>query len=385
MIPAPDKDYIISLRRELHRCPEVAFDLPRTLAIVRRELEALGIPYTERYGKSSIVGYLNPDGAGKTVALRADLDALPIAEQTGLPFASQIPGQMHACGHDCHTAMLLGTAKALKEIEPSLPCKVRLIFQAAEEAAPGGAKLMCEDGVTDGVDEIVGCHVDATTPTGQVRVSSGKITAISHGFRLWIRGKTAHASRPHLGVDAIALAAQVLDRIQIIRAREVDPLVPVVLGVGEIHGGNANNVVCDEVMLHGTIRTFEEKWDQFLFRRLEDAAAGVCAGTEATYTLETTKRYPCVENDPAVTEAVRRAAETEVGAERLLPRPPALSAEDFSFYTQRIPGMMFHLGVWKEGTPLHPLHNAAFSPDEDALTVAPRIMIRYVCEAEPRS
>ena len=374
----PDRDYIVAIRRELHRIPEVGFDLPKTLAVVRRELEAMGIPYTDRYGKSSLVGYLGREDAGKTVALRADMDALPMAEETGLPFASQHEGKMHACGHDCHMAILLGAAKMLKAVEDSLPCRVLLIFQAAEEYAPGGASLMVKDGVCEGIDAILGVHVNPVLPVGTVAINDHVMSASSHGFFLEIYGKSSHVASPHRGVDAIALACRIYNDIQIMRSRELDPLLPALVGVGEFHGGTANNILCDHVHMHGTIRALDDKIDAFLYRRIGEIADALTRDAGGSYELTTTKYYPVLRNDRRITAdlvAVARRALPDCEIKTDL--APSMGAEDFAFFAERVPAAYFRLGA-RVGEEVIPLHNSRFAPSEDALPLGARLFYEYV-------
>ena len=375
----PDRAYIVALRRELHAIPEVGFDLPKTLAVIRRELSALGIPFTERYGKSSIVGYLGREDAEKTVALRADTDALPVTEETGLPFSSTHEGKMHACGHDCHTAMLLGAAKMLKEDEDKLPCRVLLIFQAAEEYAPGGAKLMAEDGVCEGVDAIIACHVNTVLPLGTVGLNESVMSASSHGFFLDIYGKTSHVAQPHRGVDAIAIACRVYNDIQIMRSREMPPLAPAIVGVGEFHGGAANNVICDHVHMHGTIRTHEEAHDAYIYRRIGEIAKSIAEDAGGRAELSTTKHYPVLKNDPETAREVGAAILRAMPDAKLIMNiEPSMGAEDFSFFLAHTKGAYFRLGARPEGEEIVALHNCRFSPSEEALVHGPAIFYEYV-------
>ena len=378
-MPTPDLSYIVSLRREFHAIPEVGFDLPKTLAVIRRELSALNIPFTEKYGKSSIVGYLGREDAEKTVAIRADTDALPVTEETGLPFASTHEGKMHACGHDFHIAMLLGTAKMLKEVEDELPCRVLLVFQAAEEYAPGGAKLMAEDGVCDGVDAIIACHVNTVLPLGTVGLNEGVMSASSHGFYLDIYGKTSHVAQPHRGVDAIAIACRVYNDIQIMRSREMPPLAPAIIGVGEFHGGTANNVICDHVHMHGTIRAHKNEHDEYMYRRIGEIAKSIAEDAGGRAELSTTKLYPVLRNDPHTARelgaAIRRAMPEGTLITDL---EPSMGAEDFSFFLEKIPGAYFRLGAREEGEEIVALHNSRLSPNEKALAHGPMIFFEYV-------
>lgn len=371
-----DKDYIIRIRRELHQVPEIGFDLPKTLAIIRRELDAIGLPYTERFGTSSIVATLN-EGKRKTIALRADTDALPVQEQTGLPFASTIPGQMHACGHDCHTAMLLGAAKALKEMEAEIGCCVKFVFQACEEGT-GGAKRICDDGFMDDVDQIIACHIMPNHSAGMLLIGQSCINASSHSFRIHLQGKAAHVARPHQGVDAIAMGVRVYNDIQIMRAREMDPFEPVVIGIGEFHGGSANNVICDEVMLHGTVRALSDEVDAKIFRRMEEIVQSVSQDMGGSGWVESYNYTPCVINHPDVRDSLRKAAQQVVGNSQVKERPGSMGAEDFAFYLQHKPGAMFHLGVAPDMENTIPLHSGKLIIDEDALDTGAKVFVQFV-------
>ena len=381
---APDKEYIIRIRRELHSVPEIGFDLPKTLAIVRRELDSMGIEYTEKYGKSSIVGYI-AKGRGKVVALRADMDALPISEDKELPFASTHDGMMHACGHDAHTAMLLGTAKMLKAVEDELACEVRLFFQAAEEYAPGGAKLMCEDGCMDDVDVIAAAHVSTAFATGKIKFNYDRMNASSHGFYLDIYGRSAHAAAPQCGIDAIALSYEIFGAMQLMRAREIDPKKPVVLGIGEIHGGQANNVVCDYVRMHGTIRASDDETDSYVYRRIGEIADSATRKLGGSYKLTTTKSYPAVVNDPEIAKIIYECGVRELGEENVSDTHAyTMGGEDFAFYLQHKPGAFFHIGAMDDAHPNAPAHNPKFFINEDALTVGPKIFTAFVEEYSKR-
>lgn len=374
-----DKNYIIEIRRKLHRVPELGFELNETLKIVRNELEKLGIDYTEELGKSSIVATINPDSKGKVIAIRADMDALPIQENTGLPYSSIHEGKMHACGHDCHTAMLLGTAKMLAEIQDQLTCKVKLIFQAAEEKG-GGARLLCLDGVMNDVDYIIGCHVTSSLDTGKVALNNDVMNASSRSVAIILHGKASHVSSPHLGVDAIAMACRVFNDIQIMRAREMNPMKPLVIGFGEIHGGTARNVICDKVILNGTVRSLDADSDQIAIRRIEEITASVCNDMHGSYEIDCEQFYPVLKNTPAIAEKLTKISKEMLGEDAFSIKPISMGAEDFAWYLQEKPGAFFSLGVRKPGTKNYPLHNEKFTPDEDALTIAPEIFTQFVLE-----
>ena len=374
-----DKQYIIRVRRQLHQIPEIGFDLPKTLAVVRKELEDIGLPYTEQYGTSCIVATLNEGVGNKTIAIRADMDALPVEEQTGLPFASTHPGKMHACGHDCHTAMLLGTAKKLKEMEKDIQCCVKFIFQSAEEG-PGGAKGICEDGLMEQVDMVVGCHVYPDKPSGVFYLNKICQSAGSHGFRIHLTGKSCHVAKPHEGVDAIAMAVRIYSDIQIMRARELNPFDPVIIGIGEFHGGHANNVVCDQVMMHGTIRTHKNELDAYIYKRIEQIAESVAKDMGGSAVVETAKHYPVLINDSEVSDLLIDAAEKIIGREMVQEMPLTMTAEDFSFYTLHKPSAMFWIGAMPVDGNCAPLHNGKMTVNEDMLDVAPNIFIQFVLD-----
>ena len=374
-----DKEYIINIRRQLHQIPEIGYDLPKTLALIRRELEKIGIPYTEEFGQSSIIATLNEGVGNKTIAIRADTDALPVQEETGLEFASTHPGQMHACGHDCHAAMLLGTAKALKAMEKDINCCVKFVFQACEEG-PSGAKRICEDGFMDQVDMIIGCHIGPDQPAGSILTNKTCSNAGSHGFKIHLEGKSSHVARPHLGVDAIAMAARVYSDIQIMRARELNPLEPVVIGIGAIHGGKARNIVCDHVYLHGTVRTLHDTTDQLVMKRMEEIATNVARDMGGNAYIEHEGYNPALINDHALADAIMEAGTKVVGADMVMEKPISMGAEDFSHYTYCKPGAMFVLGVMPADGNFAPLHNGKMMVNEDVLDVAPKLFIQFVLD-----
>lgn len=374
-----DKAYVIQIRRELHQIPEIEFDLPKTLAVIRRELETIGLPYTEQYGKSSIIATLNEGKGNKTIALRADMDALPITEQTGLPFSSTHPGNMHACGHDCHTAMLLGAAKALKAMESQIQCCIKFVFQASEEG-PSGAKLICDDGFMEQIDMIIGCHVMPDMPSGTVLISKECANASCHNFSITIDGKSCHVARPHQGIDAIAMANRIYSDIQIMRAREMDPFQPVVIGIGTIHGGNASNVVCERVVMEGSVRALKQETDDTAVSRMRSICESISKDTGGTAQFNSVRFTPCVTNHPQIRDALITAAEEVAGTNAVLERPVSMGSEDFAFYLQHKPGAMFSLGVAPEGKPIIPLHNGKMIVDENALDTGANVFVQFVLD-----
>ena len=375
-----DKDYIIRIRRELHQVPELSFDLPETLKIIRRELDAIGLPYTEHMGKSSIVATLNEGVGNKTIGIRADTDALPIQELRELPFASTHPGKMHACGHDAHTAMLLGTAKALKEMEKDIHCCVKFIFQASEEGV-SGANLLCEDGVMDDIDFITACHVVPHMKVGTIQLNKTCSNASSRGFRIKLTGRSCHVSKPQDGVDAIAMATRVYTGIQMMRAREIDPFESLIVNIGEFHAGTANNIVPGYAEMTGTTRSLKNEIDAYVYKRVQEIAESTAREMGGSAEVETYKFSPCLINDHGVVDAIVEAAEEVIGKENInINKPISMGAEDFAYYTLKKPGAQFGIGICPEDGKFAPLHNGNFILNEDGLTTAPAIWVQIVLD-----
>lgn len=381
MFPAVDKEYIIKLRHEIHEYPELGFDLPKTLAVVRRELDALQIPYTESYGRSSIVGFLNPECKGYTIGIRADMDALPLTEKTDLPYASKRPGIMHACGHDAHTAMLLGTAKALKSVENTLTCRVLLVFQACEEGVLSGAREMVEDGLMDEIDVIIGMHIENWLEHGTVGVGEGACMAASHPVRIEFFGKTAHASLPQSGVNALAMAVNTYNGIQTMLATTIDPFAKYICCVGQLTAGSTDNVIPDHAEMKISLRTYDTALEKKIvdsIRTIAENAAAAQGGTIAFH--EEAKALPVI-NDPVVRQAVLDSAAKVIGEENIVPMPIKMSSEDFSFYVDKKPGCFIRLGTRnaEKGCVTLP-HNNDFMLDEDALDIGSKVCVQFVLD-----
>ena len=375
------ENYVKKIRRELHEYPEVGFDLPKTLALIRRELEDIGIEYTEEFGKSSIVATINPEKSGFTVGLRADTDALPIKEETELPFASKIDGQMHACGHDAHTAILLGTARKLYEMRDKINCRVKLIFQAAEEFAPSGALLMSQDGVMKDIDCIGGLHIDTNHPTGSVGLREGELTAISDGFVLKFIGKSAHAANQHKGVDAILMALSAAAQIQMMFAKRFNAKDSVIFNVGSIHGGVANNIVCDECELYCTIRTLKEDIGNLAKQIVLDTCEGVCRSWGGSYEHIQKKYYPIVYNSPVLHKRMTKMVADLFGEENIREAKRGLGGEDFAYFAKEKPGYFFRLGIRNEAAgSVVGVHNGKFMLDEGCLEVGVKLLSSFVLD-----
>lgn len=374
-----DKNYIVNVYRQLHQVPEIGFDLPKSAAIICRELDAIGIPYTREIGKSCMIATLNEGVGNKTIAIRADFDALPIQEETGLSYASQHPGKMHACGHDAHAAMLLGTIKELKAMEKDIKCCVKFIFQSAEEIL-GGAKSICETGFMDQVDEIIACHINAEYMVGQFLINRTCNSACSRGFKLHLYGKASHVANPHKGVDAIAMAVRVYNDIQFMRARELNPIEKVVIGVGTIHGGTVNNIVCDHVEMNVSVRTQNTQLDEHIYKRITQIAESVAADMGGRAELETYKYTPALINDLRIADDLEAAAAKVLGSENVFPKKEAMGGEDFAYYLQHKPGAMFNVGILDEDMPYVPAHNGKMVISENSLEAAPKIFVQYVLD-----
>jgi len=356
------------IRRTIHRHPEFGFEEFETSKLVCSVLDGLGVPYRSGVAHTGVIAEI---GQGKPViALRADMDALPITERTGLPFASEVPGMMHACGHDAHTAALLGAAMLLKDT--ALPDgTVRLLFQPAEETADddgkSGADRMVEAGAMNTVDAVVALHNIVDQPPGTILVSPGPILAATDMFEIVIHGRASHGAYPHRGVDAIVLAAQVINAIQSIVARRIDPMEAGVVTVGTVCGGRKANIIADRVELTGTLRSFDAGVHQKILKGLQEAC-GLAKWQGGDYELTLRKGHPATVNDPEMTELVRRVAlglGFQVGEEK-----PSPVSEDFSLFSSLAPGVYFLVGAaLDDGRPMRHAHNAQFDLDERFLSI----------------
>ena len=376
-----DKDYILSLRHEIHEYPEVGFDLPKTIAVVKRELDNLGIGYTEKYGKSSVIGIINPDKSHFTIGIRADMDALLIQEKTDVPFKSKIDGQMHACGHDAHTAMLLGTAKALKAMEDKLACRVMLVFQPSEEGVESGAECLVQGGLMDEIDVIIGMHIENWLPAGSIGVCKGSSMASSRNFRIDLYGKTAHATLPHSGVDALATAIRTYNNIQYMLTRELNPFSKYVCSIGKLTGGTSQNVIADHAYMLGTIRAFDMNVDEFLIRRITEIAENTAKEIGAKAEVTTTLKAFVVYNNPYISDLLLQSAAKVVGSNNIVEMPEKLSSEDFSQYLTKKPGVFIRLGTRnpEKGCVTLP-HNNDFLIDEDAFACGTDTCVQFVLD-----
>ncbi len=362
------KDLIINLRRELHRIPETAYTEKKTSAYIASYLNKEGFETRTEIARYGVVGLLKTERPGPTLMIRADMDALPLKEDTGLAFASEHEGAMHACGHDAHMAMVLVTATVLKTIKNELTGNIKFLFQPAEEG-PGGAKPMIEAGVMENpkVDYSIGCHVWPEIPEGTIGVRSGPFMAAMDRFDIKIKGHAGHGAMPHLCVDALEVGTQVVGALQRIVSRHMDPLEPTVVTIGTFHAGTAFNIIPADAELSGTTRTFNpDTWNTWE-ARIEKVVRGVCESMGTDFELKYSQGYPTTINDDAMAEVVRRCAEKVVGADRVVVPEKTMGGEDFSFYLQKSKGCFFALGVGREGAV--PVHNPKFDFNEDVLPV----------------
>jgi amidohydrolase len=364
-------DQVVAWRREIHAHPELGFEEHKTSELVERELRRAGIA-TQRVAKTGIVGVLEGATAGKTLALRADMDALPLQERSSEPFASVIPNVMHACGHDAHTAMLLGAAVALASEREQISGNIKFFFQPAEEGPnPGGAKPMIDAGVLENphVDAAVMIHVLPLLQAGVIGWRSGAMTASSDDFRVTITGRGGHAAAPHLGVDVIPVIAEIVSALQRVTSREIDPLESFVLGIGTIKGGYRANIIADHAQIEGTIRCFNETLRATIPKRIERIVKGISEAHGAHYTVEFASGYPAVVNDARLSSLVADIARSTPDVTEVVELPfPRMGAEDFAYFARAVPGCMLRLGVAAPDDK-HPamLHAPEFRIDERSL------------------
>jgi amidohydrolase len=372
-------DEIIRLRRDIHRHPELAFQEHRTAALVADTLREIGgIDIRTGVGITGVVAEIG-NGNGPTIGIRADMDALPIIEESGREWTSQTHGNMHACGHDTHTAILLGVAHLLKQefATGKLNGKVRLLFQPAEEATGGqhqsGAPMMIDDGALESVDNVLALHIDSTLPAGQIGIRSGESSAAVDSFKAWITGTGGHGAYPHLGTDPLWMLIPILSSLHGIVARKVDPMKPAVCSLGVVRGGTVSNVIPAEVYLEGTLRSFDLRVRELLIEEVERSVA-LARSFGGDYRLEIERGYPSGYNDPKVTGWVDQIATEMVGANMIERNRAGMGAEDFAYMTRKAPGMMFGLGAALSDGISRGHHTPIFDIDEKALPLGAAIL-----------
>lgn len=366
-------EQVVKWRRHLHRHPELSYFERETSAFVAKHLREWGWDVRTDVGGHGIIADLSTNAPGRTVALRADMDALPIQDAKNTDYASQVAGVMHACGHDGHTAALMGVAKLLAESKESLQGNVRLLFQPAEEIPPGGAAAMIKDGALDGVDAIYGVHLWSPLPAGTVQTVGGPMMAAADEFTVHIKGKGGHGGLPHQAIDSVVVASHGVVNLQSIVSRNVDPTLPSVISVGSIHGGTSFNVIASECKLQGTVRTFQKELRGYMKKRVEEVVENTCRMFGASYELNYLLGYPPLVNDNAESEFVLRKAGELFGADRIGTSPLIMAAEDFSYYLERVPGCFIFVGAGSE-TVTAPHHHPLFDIDESSLETSVKLL-----------
>ncbi|MDO9709592.1 M20 metallopeptidase family protein [Paracraurococcus lichenis] len=368
---------LIAIRRDIHAHPELGFEEVRTSGIVAAELARLGIAHRTGIGRTGVVGTIEGARPGPTLAIRADMDALPIQEETGLPFASTVPGKMHACGHDIHTTTLLGVAEVLRDLAPQLAGRVLLVFQPAEEAL-GGAAAMVEDGVLEGVDMALGFHNAPDMPVGRFGYCRGATLAAADRFELVVQGKSGHAAHPEKAVDPIVAAGNFIAQAQTVVSREIDPLMPAVVTIGMIHGGSAPNIIPETVELRGTVRTLHRESRDIAEGALKRLAAGLDAMHRTRSTLAYRRGVPPLTNADSVLDPAVAAVRRQLG-EVVEEGKPSMGAEDFAEFAERVPAFQLRIGSGAPGR-RDALHNDRYQPDERCIGLGVQALSRIALD-----
>ncbi len=372
-------DEAVALRRDFHRHPELGFREVRTSGIVAEKLRECGLEVTMGVNKTGVVGLLRGPQPGKTVLLRADMDALPVSEENDCDYRSEVDGVMHACGHDAHTAMLLMAAKILSKHRDGISGNIKFVFQPSEEYATGGAQGMISEGVMENphVDAVFGQHVWSSVPFGKIGVRPGPLMASPDAFTITIRGKGGHGSAPHLGTDALVIGAHVVLALQTLVSREIDPLNPAVVSIGTFTSGTVMNAIPSQASMTGTIRLVDPVLRKEMPNKIERIVKGVCEAFRGEYSFEYIHEYPPTINDPQMTELAKQAAEEVVGEGNVIDPGITMSAEDFSYFLQEAPGSFLFLGIANPDKGIDKNnHHPQFDIDEDALPLGIELLVR---------
>lgn len=372
----------VAWRRHFHQHPELAFAEHKTTAYLRKTVSSLGLKILPLKMETGLLVELRGKRPGRTVALRSDIDALPITERTGLRFASKVDGCMHACGHDMHMASVLGAAAVLSEMRDDLPGTVRFIFQPAEEKPPGGAAPMIENGAINGVSMIFGLHVDPTEPTGKIGLRDGVTMAAVTDFDLIVHGRGGHGARPHETVDAIVVASEIVQSLQTIVSRKIDPIAPIAVTIGRIEGGVARNVITDRVTMNGTARALSEEAARELPKLVKRIAQSIGRAHGARVEVNFTPGYPVLKNHPKANRILSAGYSALFGKGKVVTTPPVLGGEDFARYLQLVPGAMFRLGCRNKKIGADkPWHSPEFIVDEDSLIFGTALLCAAVMDS----
>ncbi len=372
---------IVDLRRTLHMNPEIAHREFETQKILIEKLESINAEIRKLAG-TGIEAIIRGKEIGKTVALRADMDALPINEENDVEYRSKNQGYMHACGHDTHMSMVYGAALVLNDMKDKINGNIKLIFQPAEEEGTlGGAKPMIEEGILNNVDYILGMHVWPELPEGTIGYRAGPFFAAADNIIVEIIGKGGHGAKPDMTVDTIMVSARVIDALQTIASREIDPLEPKVITIGSIHGGTAHNIIPDKVELKGTVRTMNPKTRENMEKTIERIISGITSAHRANYKFTYVYGYPVLVNDKFVTERVKSAIEELIGKENVVEAKPTMGGEDFAYYLQKVPGTFLVLGVYNEKMGyVHNVHTSRFNVNEKILPFGSAVFVQSALE-----
>ena len=375
-------DEVIAIRRDLHANPELGFEEVRTARIVASSLRASGYDVHEGIATTGVVGVMRGARPGKTIMLRADMDALPLPEEIDHAYSSREAGKMHACGHDGHVAMLLGASRLIAARASELAGTIVLCFQPAEEGK-GGAKAMVDEGMLErfGIERAYGLHLFSQLETGLLGFREGPFYASSDSIEIVINGAGGHGAAPHLSIDPIPVAAEFVTSVQKIVSRVIDPLQPAVVTIGAIHAGTTHNVIPSRATMLGTVRAFDAGVRARMAERIERVLRGVCEAAGASYEFDYQWRYPVTSNDVAQTQFVRRIAEDIFGSERVMTSDKHMGAEDFSFFAERVPACYFVIGSSGNAATSYPHHHGKFDIDEAALETGVRIMTELALRA----
>lgn len=370
---------VVELRRDFHQHPELAFEEHRTACKVAEFLQQqLGLQQVSTgVAQTGVVAEITGDPNGPVIALRGDMDALPIKEANQVAYKSKNEGKMHACGHDVHTSSLLGTALILNELKEHLPGTIQLVFQPSEEKLPGGASVMVKENIFQNgrTRSIIGQHVMPVLECGKIGIRAGKYMASADEIYLTVRGKGGHAAQPHTTLDPVVMASQMIVSLQTVVSRTVDPRVPAVLSFGDLHASGATNIIPEEVHIQGTFRTFDEDWRFKAHEQIKNVAKGVVEGMGGSVDVDIRVGYPVLFNEPELTAGVRQAMEAYMGPENIVELDLWPAAEDFAYYTHEIPGCFYRLGTANAAKGItHGLHTPRFNIDEEALGISTGLM-----------
>lgn len=367
-------DYIVSIRRELHKYPEIGFSEFKTSEIIKRELNKLGIE-NHTCAKTGVVGLIRGNTSGKTVMLRADIDGLPINEENNIPYKSENNGFMHACGHDVHTACLIGAAKILNECKDNIKGNIKLVFQPAEESI-GGALPMIEEGVLDNplVDAAFALHVEPLLKTGKIQYRNGAIMACPDEFTIKIHGKGGHGSAPNQCIDPITVSAAIINEYQSIVRKNINPMIPCVVSICSVHAGTCANVIPSEAVMEGTLRALDNETRFFMAKKIEETAINIAKNMGAECEFEYRPLYPPVINNEKMNEIVKLSAKKTEMIDDIIELPySSMAGDDFSYFTEKVPGAYFRLGVGTDGENF-PIHNSKFHVDDNSLKIGSAIL-----------